>query len=693
MKPAISRESVHNESASRGLPEQQPSGQKSAGCSRGTRTSAAMLGLALSVGTTGTFLAPSGEAVAADATVLAALPTVGASPTLPSVGSDRPSGGSAFYHTVAPGETLWDIAKFHRVNVEDIKQANGIGDEPVIQAGQVIKVPGMSNSPAPVAVAAAPRSQLSSMPQASIPQASSLSQSSDATPVKAASEVPLTVQQSLAALTTSERKSEMESPKEPTPLTTGDASTDVSALVGELASVPREVEADRADTTAMAPGDQSLTIAVETSGEAAAASSPTESTNTGAQQVAVGRIETPVVAAPVRHQIRRGETLSTIARQYGISTTELARANSISNPNRIFVGRTLVIPQSAPQATAPEPLVPAPIELASLEPFRLPRANRPQAPVAPEATRTRDEGDEANAADLVTPEVALPVQAAPELALDGVEEAIPSDSVAADPYVANLLARVQTAREEAEEAAASSTQVTSSGGANPTSSEFATEVPFQVAASSPQSVERATVNTAPIPVNPEFRPNENGLQSEQPVTLPERELLAAAPLGSEVYAPLTESPTGRVVSPSMPILPDSSEYLPEAPNRFNGYIWPAQGVLSSGYGWRWGRMHRGIDIAGPVGTPIVAAATGVVVTSGWNSGGYGNMVDIRHPDGSLTRYAHHSRNLVQAGQQVRQGQQIAEMGSTGFSTGPHLHFEVHIPNQGTVNPIALLPGR
>jgi murein DD-endopeptidase MepM/ murein hydrolase activator NlpD len=69
------------------------------------------------------------------------------------------------------------------------------------------------------------------------------------------------------------------------------------------------------------------------------------------------------------------------------------------------------------------------------------------------------------------------------------------------------------------------------------------------------------------------------------------------------------------------------------------------------------------------------------------------MVDIRHPDGSLTRYAHNSRLLVAEGQEVSQGQQIAEMGSTGYSTGSHLHFEIHVPQQGRVNPIALLPGR
>ncbi|RAQ40206.1 peptidase M23, partial [Arthrospira sp. O9.13F] len=107
--------------------------------------------------------------------------------------------------------------------------------------------------------------------------------------------------------------------------------------------------------------------------------------------------------------------------------------------------------------------------------------------------------------------------------------------------------------------------------------------------------------------------------------------------------------------------------------------------------WRWGRMHRGIDIAGPVGTPILAAAPGVVIFSGWNSGGYGNLVELEHPDGSVTLYAHNHRNLVSKGQKVTQGQLIAEMGSTGFSTGPHLHFEIHPTGNGAVNPMALLP--
>jgi murein DD-endopeptidase MepM/ murein hydrolase activator NlpD len=149
-----------------------------------------------------------------------------------------------------------------------------------------------------------------------------------------------------------------------------------------------------------------------------------------------------------------------------------------------------------------------------------------------------------------------------------------------------------------------------------------------------------------------------------------------------------------VHNPAIPPLASATAYLPELhPERpvFNGYNWPAQGIMTSGYGWRWGRMHHGIDIAGPIGTPIVAAADGVVITSEWHSGGYGNFVEIEHPDGSITLYAHNSENRVEVGQVVKQGELIAFMGSTGYSTGPHLHFELHLPGQGTVNPMVYLP--
>ena len=82
---------------------------------------------------------------------------------------------------------------------------------------------------------------------------------------------------------------------------------------------------------------------------------------------------------------------------------------------------------------------------------------------------------------------------------------------------------------------------------------------------------------------------------------------------------------------------------------------------------------------------------GTIEKAGWNNGGYGNLVEIRHPDGSTTRYAHNSKILVQPGQQVHQGETIALMGTTGHSTGPHSHFEIHPAGKGAVNPIAFLP--
>lgn len=120
-------------------------------------------------------------------------------------------------------------------------------------------------------------------------------------------------------------------------------------------------------------------------------------------------------------------------------------------------------------------------------------------------------------------------------------------------------------------------------------------------------------------------------------------------------------------------------------------IWPAQGDVSSPYGLRWGGsdFHPGIDIANDMGTPIMATADGTVVTAGYNSGGYGNMVDIDHGNGLMTRYGHAMQVLVSEGQTVRRGQVIALMGSTGFSTGPHVHYEVRINGQA-VNPATYL---
>jgi lipoprotein NlpD len=105
--------------------------------------------------------------------------------------------------------------------------------------------------------------------------------------------------------------------------------------------------------------------------------------------------------------------------------------------------------------------------------------------------------------------------------------------------------------------------------------------------------------------------------------------------------------------------------------------WPAIGTLTSGFGRRGRRFHSGIDISAEAGTPIVAAADGVVVFSGRGPDGYGNTVMLDHGRSIITLYAHNQRNLVRVGERVRRGQPIALMGDTGRASGTHLHFEVH----------------
>ncbi|TML17029.1 MAG: hypothetical protein E6G33_04125 [Actinobacteria bacterium] len=120
----------------------------------------------------------------------------------------------------------------------------------------------------------------------------------------------------------------------------------------------------------------------------------------------------------------------------------------------------------------------------------------------------------------------------------------------------------------------------------------------------------------------------------------------------------------------------------------SGLIWPVNGPVTSPFGYRWGRLHAGIDIGVPYGTPIHAAAAGTVVLAAW-TGGYGNYTCIDHGGGLATCYAHQSSYAVSTGAQVSQGQVIGYVGSTGHSFGAHLHFEVRI-NGNPVDPLGYL---
>jgi murein DD-endopeptidase MepM/ murein hydrolase activator NlpD len=116
--------------------------------------------------------------------------------------------------------------------------------------------------------------------------------------------------------------------------------------------------------------------------------------------------------------------------------------------------------------------------------------------------------------------------------------------------------------------------------------------------------------------------------------------------------------------------------------------WPVSAPITSPFGWRWGRMHEGIDLGAAYGAPIAAAGAGTVIYAGW-LGGYGNLTVIDHGGGLATAYGHQSQIAVTVGQQVARGQTIGYVGSTGHSTGPHLHFEVRVNGQA-VDPLGYL---
>ncbi|MEZ0363892.1 M23 family metallopeptidase [Mycobacterium sp. pUA109] len=122
------------------------------------------------------------------------------------------------------------------------------------------------------------------------------------------------------------------------------------------------------------------------------------------------------------------------------------------------------------------------------------------------------------------------------------------------------------------------------------------------------------------------------------------------------------------------------------------YVQPTHGIFTSSFGYRWGALHGGIDVANSIGTPILAVSDGVVIEAG-PSAGYGMLVKLRHFDGTVTLYGHVNTTTVSAGERVLAGDQIATMGNRGDSTGPHLHFEVLLNGSSRIDPVPWLAKR
>ena len=364
-------------------------------------------------------------------------------------------------------------------------------------------------------------------------------------------------------------------------------------------------------------------------------------------------------SAPTSYQVQSGDTLNSIARDHGISKQELIQANELDDPNLIRANQKLVIPNLAKKTL----LV----------------AAQPQ--ISPEAVTQEVVEADNTPTTVVNPTIASNTTTSVE-SNQAISIAV---EMPATPYTAQLKA-----------------EIASIPGAQKPTVQQGQQLPLVVSQATNQDSQDEVINpewqdervvprsyTAP-------RSSLNQLQQRYRPTvrqsgLANSPIIGTAPTNPEDYNDSIRLPVGQEVSPELP--PLNAPQMPEMPTQYTSYIWPARGVLTSGFGRRWGRMHRGIDIAAPVGTPIFASAPGEVIAAGWNPGGFGNLVKIRHYDGSVTYYAHNSRILVRTGQIVAQGEQVAEMGSTGRSTGPHLHFEIRPNGEDAINPIALLPQR
>jgi murein DD-endopeptidase MepM/ murein hydrolase activator NlpD len=155
----------------------------------------------------------------------------------------------------------------------------------------------------------------------------------------------------------------------------------------------------------------------------------------------------------------------------------------------------------------------------------------------------------------------------------------------------------------------------------------------------------------------------------------------AIPAGTKLWIPGAQRwpPKGPLLAPDL-----------EGEARSLAFAWPVRGRVTSGFGQRRSRAHDGIDVSAPPGTPIRAAEAGLVIYSGNGLGAYGQTVILRHAGPFDSVYAHNRRNHVRKGQRVAKGERIAEVGSTGNATGPHLHFEIRRLDRAR-DPLLYLP--
>ncbi|ACK66235.1 Peptidase M23 [Rippkaea orientalis PCC 8801] len=691
------------------------------------RRSAAMIGLAISMSATGLLLTQNKAAVAANSLAenvnLSSLPA----PSYPQLAKadtveseDGKLAPVSLKHKVKAGESIEELGRIYQVDSKAIASINNLPLQAPLVPGQTLKIPSVSKldsgSQAPqVKIETSKSQELASKPlntsldhlretrkrlQESLVELKTEKSKAEVTPLVAdvsdvsqplnAQETPSSVNQEGQGISIpviqpeNNSVSRQISPSSST-LTSTEGETPTikpASKVPSLAKLPSVPQA-KIEESELPQFNEPIAIPVlpaENNSEVPSVSSPRRlSTLPQPREVAPQTtppthqariVPQPSFNEPVSnrfYRVRPGDTLNSIARSHGLTLSELIRANGITNPNLIKVHQNLIIPQKGLSARS------------QLQPRNL--ANLPQS-----GNLVASSPDGLSPSALPVPLSPLPSRATTETnefqkRYSGQKQSEPIEievTSAFDSHTDKLKADIANLEQEYAD----------------NSESDAIEIQTELENERTKPIVGQTLNN-------EWARDRQGRtfsdRQKQPgdrriaQRLPNSRLVGVAPSDTEQYNDAFRIPVGTNVGPELPPLSGPDNYLPGAPTQFTGYIWPTKGVLTSGYGRRWGRMHKGIDIAAPIGTPIIAAAPGEVITSGWNSGGYGKLVKVRHPDGSVTLYAHNSRLLVRRGQQVEQGQQIAEMGSTGYSTGPHLHFEVHPNGRGAVNPIAMLP--
>lgn len=654
--------------------------------SRKTRASIATLGLAISMGATGLLLPRQGDhAIAAEPN------------QAPSLSSQAVAAATSKTHTVQANDTIATIARQYDVAPEALAAANHLSIDAVLSAGQQLTIPARS------------------IPQRTVVSAIE--------PITAEVE---TATLSAPTVETSQTTAEANSEQFSASLAHGESEADsqTTAITLDRSRIPALPD-NQVEVAAVAPEASVVIDASATAAESASANSPAVTEIPVAEAPSSpNTIDLLADAAAIRsidrlqaQSQRLSQALESLAANTGNllgSTTEAIEllalepqptTESAEVPTTDRTEETVAL-QSATTAerASADAVTPTANDLVVSIPtaadYRLTavavptqRLDRPAVPVSAAAARTvaTEEvgGGAVNLLSHAATAQSLAGAADVPTASSRLQQGTANSDLASprySPYIDGLRAEIQALQARYQ----NQTGESSRSGAI---SLLAPAAATAVAASQASTVANQAATVAVQPPSAPLSDRPLALSQPMPEADPRRsQLIAAASEPLNARNPRVQTLLNASVSPQLPPLSDPSAYLPGAqPQTMRGYIWPSQGILTSGYGWRWGRMHRGIDIAAPVGTPVVAAADGVVATSGWDSGGYGNKVDIRHPDGSLTRYAHNSRLLVRAGQTVRQGQLIAEMGSTGRSTGPHLHFEIRPSGKGAVNPMAFLP--